>query len=441
MTHGDGAVDAVTTHRPRETSLGVQEVVLLVDIKELVVKMTVLLIEFVVVAIGLVAHMAVLNVAEHIPLLRQMVGGLHEGTAIELVGVRVVIGIVAVGQILLAHVAIGDVVDTPEVVAVEVLEGEAAENVPRLVLVVHIPNETISMLRHAFLTHEVGPLDEIALSIVDGQAEFRQLVVRTKLLVVAVTVSVVQRGRGAPMVVQRPGNRQDVMVLPKVVGCFVPEGAIGHLVAVGHVVAIGILGEVAVRIVGQCLVERVVLAEASLPHILIGLDARRHTVGSVHQAQVVIAGGDTVPSLAGTLEVADVLVADSNVVAQPADAAIVGAAAAAGTMYETVGCCLAVGSVHNPVVPKQARREVAAEVQGIERAVAGTYLNARRLLGCSRLQSHRTAEGTVAIGRCAYTALYLDAAQQRTVAIHISPEHTLVLGRIKRHTVECNVDT
>ena len=57
---------------PRQTGLGIEEVILLVDVEALVVVAALLLVELVVDAVGLVAHMAVLNVGEGVPLVGEL---------------------------------------------------------------------------------------------------------------------------------------------------------------------------------------------------------------------------------------------------------------------------------------------------------------------------------------------------------------------------------
>ena len=103
-----------------------------------------------------------------------------------------------------------------------------------------------------------------------------------------------------------------------------------------------------------------------------------------------------------------------------------------------------VGAVNNEpsyTEVEGARREVAAPVPGVVRAVAGRQLQTGRQQGRGRLQGHRAAEGAVAVGRRADAALYLHRTEQRAVAVHVGPEDTLVLGRVEGHTVERHVDT
>ena len=87
------------------------------------------------------------------------------------------------------------------------------------------------------------------------QPEFRQFVLIAELLVVAIAVGVVQRGRSGPVLVDVPSRRQDVVVLPEVVGGLVPQRAIGKLIAFRLIVAVSIPNEKTVLVGNQTLVE------------------------------------------------------------------------------------------------------------------------------------------------------------------------------------------
>ena len=102
------------------------------------------------------------------------------------------------------------------------------------------------MLLQSFLTHKIGLLHLVALAVLEGQTILRQLVVLAELLVIAVSVGVVQRGRRRPMVVNVPCCRQYIMVLPEIVRRLVPETAVGHLIACRLVVTVGIFYKQAV---------------------------------------------------------------------------------------------------------------------------------------------------------------------------------------------------
>ena len=107
---------------PGETSLRVQEVILLIDIELLVIVTAFVIVELVVDTIGLITHMAILDITKHIPLFINVIGGLYEYVAIELMGIRVIVLIVTVSQILLAYNIISRIGHVAEVVAIEVLD-------------------------------------------------------------------------------------------------------------------------------------------------------------------------------------------------------------------------------------------------------------------------------------------------------------------------------
>ena len=73
-------------------------------------------------------------------------------------------------------------------IAVELLKRHAADNIPCIVLVVCIPDKTVSVLAQSFLAHEVGLFNAAV-----GHAKLLQLVLRTELVIIAVAVSIVQR--------------------------------------------------------------------------------------------------------------------------------------------------------------------------------------------------------------------------------------------------------
>ena len=223
------------------------------------------------------------------------------------------------------------------------------------------------------------------------------------------------------------------MVLPEVVRRLVPVAAVAHLVALGRVGAVVVDDEL--------LVEGVVASQTLVPHVGIGPDACLAAVGAVHDAQVVGAGSHAVPSLSGTLEVADVLVSDEEIIRHGVgQAAVVGAGASAGAMDKAVGRGLVVGAFQHEAVPEQAGGELSAPVDGVVRAVAEAYLTAGLQLWKGCLHADGTAKGSVAIGRGTHATLYLHVAEQRAVGVHVGPEHTLVLRRVEGHTVERHID-
>ena len=78
------------------------------------------------------------------------------------------------------------------------------------------------------------------------------------------------------------------------------------------------------------------------------------------------------------------------------------------------------------MLAEQTCREAGACMIGIVRTErTGNFCSrGERRSSCS----HRDAstEGTVAIGRRTYAALYLDATQERRITVHVSPENGLV---------------
>ena len=119
-------------------------------------------------------------------------------------GRRVVVAVVTVGQQTLAQLGMLYVGQVAEVVAVVVLYRQTADNIPCVVLVVDVPHQSVGVLLQPLLAHEVGLLHFVTLAVLEGQSIFGQLVVLAELLVVAVAVGVVQRGRCAPLVVDMP---------------------------------------------------------------------------------------------------------------------------------------------------------------------------------------------------------------------------------------------
>ncbi len=101
----------------------VQEVIFLVDVKQLLVVQPCLAVigELVVVAVGLVAHVAVLHVCKDLPLVCDMVESLDEGIPVQLLGIGVIVLIVSVLHQQGAKCRVAEVGGIAEVVAVELL--------------------------------------------------------------------------------------------------------------------------------------------------------------------------------------------------------------------------------------------------------------------------------------------------------------------------------
>ena len=218
----------------------------------------------------------------------------------------------------------------------------------------------------------------------------------------------------APVAARCPGSRKDVVVLIEVISSLVPFASVAQGIRSDGIIALAVANHIACQ--------HVKLIQTCLIHIFISADA----ILKEAEVRVVISAQHTVPSLTGLLEVADVLVAYLEVIAQPGQSAIVRTRAACCAVYITVGSCLVISTVKNQMLAEQTCREAGACMIGIVRTErTGNFCSrGERRSSCS----HRDAstEGTVAIGRRAYAALYLDAAQERRITVHVSPENGLV---------------
>ena len=218
----------------------------------------------------------------------------------------------------------------------------------------------------------------------------------------------------APVAAWCPGSRKDVVVLIEVISSLVPFASVAQGIRSDGIIALAVTNHIACQ--------HVKLIQTCLIHIFISADA----IIKEGEVRVVISAQHTIPSLTGLLEVADVLVAYLEVVAQPGQSAIVRTRAACCAVYITVGSCLVISTVKNQMLAEQTCREAGACMIGIVRTErTGNFCSrGERRSSCS----HRDAstEGTVAIGRRAYAALYLDAAQERRITVHVSPENGLV---------------
>ena len=219
----------------------------------------------------------------------------------------------------------------------------------------------------------------------------------------------------APVAAWCPGSRKDVVVLIEVISSLVPFASVAQDIRSDGIIALVVANHIACQ--------HVKLIQTSLIiHIFISADS----ILKEAEVRVVISTQHTAPSLTGLLEVADVLVAYLEVIAQPGQSAIVRTRAACCAVYITVGSCLVISTVKNQMLAEQTCREAGACMIGIVRTERTGNFGSRgeRRSSCS----HRDAstEGTVAIGRRAYAALYLDAAQERRITVHVSPENGLV---------------
>ena len=169
-------------------------------------------------------------------MLINVIGCLNECVAIELGSVRVVVFVVAIRHIFLAYVLIGDVCKIAKVVTIELLKRETSDYIPKLVFVIGVPDKSVGVLRQTFFAYKVGLFYAII-----AKSEFLKFVIITEFVVIAVTIGVMQRCSGAPMLVDVVYSRQDIMVLPEVVCGLVPIAAIVHLITGCWVAAVSIL--------------------------------------------------------------------------------------------------------------------------------------------------------------------------------------------------------
>ena len=318
MTHGHRTIDTMAVLLEAEACLWIEEVVFLIDVEiVLVVEIGLLVVDkLVVVAVGLVAYVAELHIGKHIPLRGDVVESLHEGTPVQFCGIGVVVFVVAVLHEQCAQLVVAQIGDVAEVVAVELLQGETSHDVPVLILVVQVPNQSVGILLKTFLAYPVGALhtcQRFAVELLTRQTEFLDFVLPTELFVVAVAVCVVQGGHRVPMVVDVPSGGEQVVALPEVVGGLVPRRSVAHHVALSEILAVGTAGKI-VAVVAEHLVKSVVAAESCIIEVLIGLDACRSTIGAIHQREVIVASRHTVPRLSGLLKISKVLIGNGEMI-------------------------------------------------------------------------------------------------------------------------------
>ena len=260
---GDGMRDIspVPALMPTESCFGVQEVVVLVYVEVvLAVGAVILHDELVVISVGTIAYMTVLEVAPSGPAFADAVGGFGEDTMVVLRGIGIVVGVLSAFQHFLAYEAFLYISNVAEVIACEALESQPANHIPSPFLVVGVPKQAVGVLFQSFLPHHIAlHLLSVCPEVVEPKL-LRQLVVGTELFVVAVAVGVVKRSGGAPVLVDVPSHREDVVVLLEVVCRARPERAVAHGIAFCEVVAVVVTGEVAILVVSQSLVERVEFA-------------------------------------------------------------------------------------------------------------------------------------------------------------------------------------
>ena len=247
VAHRDRGVGPMGAGCVAETELRVEEIVLLVYVKTLVLVRSVLLFdELVVDSVRVVVHVPVLEVGEDGEVIAEPLGGLHESAVVILSSVGVIVGVAAVvevgviqagkGRILLYDLWIGHISQVAEMVAPEHLGGQTSDHVPAVVVVVDVIDKTGGVLLQTLLADKIRTLYGVALGVREGsKAELGEFVVRTELIVVAVAVGVVEGKCGLKALVDVPGGREDVVILPEIIRGLRPIAAIVKSVAGGLV--------------------------------------------------------------------------------------------------------------------------------------------------------------------------------------------------------------
>ena len=138
-------------------------------------------------------------------------------------------------------------------------------------------------------------------------------------------MSIVQGSHSVPVLVDIPYGREDIMVLPEVIGGFIPGLTIVHHVAFCLVVAACIANEIIIGIGREPLIKTVITSESHFVQVLVGLDTCITAIGAVHQTEVVITGSNSVPCLSCLFEVTDVLVSDNDIIGKPTQSSVVAA--------------------------------------------------------------------------------------------------------------------
>ena len=346
------------------TRLGIEEIVMDIDVEDVPVGNVVIVHHvLVVVAVRLVVHVAVLKVAEYAPGLRQGEGSLHEGASIQLgsVGIVVFQRIVGRDAVLGRDRRIRSVGQETEMVALELLHRKAAHHVPGVLLPGKVGYDAVSVLAEAFAADEIGLLDLVAIRILEVfQAVFDQLVMVAEFLVIAISAGVVRRDGKFPAVVYVPGEVQDMVGLPEIVGGARPQGAFGHAIALYEIAPVIIVQDGIVLRAREHLIKGVEETQAGIAHILVGLYA---VIGI--QAVVVIAAGDAVPRLAGVLEIAEQLVGQLPAGSEPAQAAEIAPGTPRSAVQVAVGSGLMVSPFEHEMAQEQAAGQASAPVGGV----------------------------------------------------------------------------
>ena len=141
------------------------------------------------------------------------------------------------------------------------------------------------------------------------------------------------------------------------------------------------------------------------------------------------------------LIVADVTVADDEVPSDPVQSGVPGAGFSGGTVDVAVSAGRVEGGVRHKMIAEQPRGHRETGVVGVVAAVGGVQLHERVVGRSLGAKGDRTAERAVTVGRGTYTTLDLNTFHKCGIAVHVSPEDTLILRRVERHTVHGDIDS
>ena len=193
MAQGVAEVSLVSSPVEGDARLGVDEVILLLDFQTLIAIAAVgILQEAIVDAIRKVADMAILHIAIHIQCGSEVYGGLCKHLIIALCSVGVVILIVTILEEHGTEFSIGSIGQVAPMVALEILQRCAADEVEPPSRVVHVPAQSVNILRQSLLPHEVRLLQRLAVCEDEGcEAELAEFVVRAELIIVSMPVCIV----------------------------------------------------------------------------------------------------------------------------------------------------------------------------------------------------------------------------------------------------------
>ena len=169
------------------THLGVEEIICLVNAQRLVLVCAVsLFIKLVVLPGSAIIHKAVLQVRERFPAAAETAGCLYEGAVIAFLGIGIIIDVHPVFHIG-GGKTVGHISEETEVFAREALQGQAPDDIQAIFIVREVADEAGRILPEAFLSHEIGPLENGV-----REAELLQLVLVAEFLVIAETVCIMK---------------------------------------------------------------------------------------------------------------------------------------------------------------------------------------------------------------------------------------------------------